>query len=160
MALFKILQGVAKNLPSKKTEGYCYVTTDEGKFYVDITGTKRICLNAEEADKFSSTREIKLTGNVTGSASSDGESGWSIATTIPSGVVTNAMLAGSIANNKLTNSAVTIAGNNISLGGSIDATTLRESLGLSNAMHFVGIATVAIADGSTTNPSISGYTTK
>lgn len=70
------------------------------------------------------------------------------------------MLAGSIANNKLTNSAVTIAGNNISLGGSIDATTLRESLGLSNAMHFVGIATVAIADGSTTNPSISGYTTK
>ena len=102
MALFKILQGVAKNLPSKKTEGYCYVTTDEGKFYVDITGTKRICLNAEEADKFSSTREIKLTGNVTGSASSDGESGWSIATTIPSGVVTNAMLAGSIANNKLT----------------------------------------------------------
>lgn len=70
------------------------------------------------------------------------------------------MLAGSIANNKLTNSAVTIAGNNISLGGSIDATTLRESLGLSNAMHFVGIATVAITDGSTTNPSISGYTTK
>lgn len=70
------------------------------------------------------------------------------------------MLAGSIANNKLTNSAVTIAGNNISLGGSIDAATLRESLGLSNAMHFVGIATVAITDGSTTNPSISGYTTK
>lgn len=70
------------------------------------------------------------------------------------------MLAGSIANNKLTNSAVTIAGNNISLGGSIDATTLRESLGLSNAMHFIGIATVAITDGSTTNPSISGYTTK
>lgn len=70
------------------------------------------------------------------------------------------MLAGSIANNKLTNSAVTIAGNNISLGGSIDATTLRESLGLSNAMHFVGIATVAITDGSTTNPSISGYATK
>ena len=70
------------------------------------------------------------------------------------------MLAGSIANNKLINSAVTIAGNNISLGGSIDAKTLRESLGLSNAMHFVGIATVAITDGSTTNPSISGYTTK
>ena len=70
------------------------------------------------------------------------------------------MLAGSIANNKLTNSAVTIAGNNISLGGSIDATTLRESLGLSNAMHFVGIATVAITDGSTTDPSIGGYTTK
>ncbi len=70
------------------------------------------------------------------------------------------MLAGSIANDKLTNSAVTIAGNNISLGDSIDATTLRESLGLSNAMHFVGIATVAITDGSTTNPSISGYTTK
>lgn len=70
------------------------------------------------------------------------------------------MLAGSIANNKLTNSAITIAGNSVSLGNSISATTLRESLGLSNAMHFVGIATVAITDGSTTDPSIGGYTTK
>lgn len=58
MALFKILQGVAENLPSKKTEGYCYVTTDEGKFYIDITGTKRICLNAATADKIANSLSI------------------------------------------------------------------------------------------------------
>lgn len=58
MALFKILQGVAENLPSKKIEGYCYVTTDEGKFYIDITGTKRICLNAATADKIANSLSI------------------------------------------------------------------------------------------------------
>ena len=67
MALFKILKGDSAALQSlKKTEGYCYVTTDEGKFYVDITGTKRICLNAETADKFNTDRTIALTGHVTG----------------------------------------------------------------------------------------------
>lgn len=50
-----------------------------------------------------------------------------------------------------------IAGNTIAIGGAITADTLRLSLGLSNAMHFIGIATVAITDGSTTNPTISGY---
>ena len=70
------------------------------------------------------------------------------------------MLAGSIANSKLANSTMIIAGNSVALGGSVSATTLRESLGLSNAMHFVGVATVAITDGSTVNPSIDGYTTK
>lgn len=53
---------------------------------------------------------------------------------------------------------VTIAGNTVAIGGSLAANTLRTSLGLSNAMHFIGIATVAITDGSTTNPTISGYT--
>lgn len=70
------------------------------------------------------------------------------------------MLAGSIANNKLANSTMIIAGNSVALGGSVSATTLRESLGLSNAMHFVGVATVAITDSSTVNPSIDGYITK
>lgn len=54
-------------------------------------------------------------------------------------------------------SGVNIAGNTIAVGGNITADTLRTSLGLSNAMHFIGIATVAITDGSTTNPTISGY---
>ena len=52
---------------------------------------------------------------------------------------------------------LTIAGNTVPIGGSLTATNLRTSLGLSNAMHFIGIATVAITDGSTTNPTISGY---
>ena len=52
---------------------------------------------------------------------------------------------------------VSVAGNDIYLGGSLSADTLRTSLGLSNSMHFIGVATVAITDGSTTNPQISGY---
>ena len=70
------------------------------------------------------------------------------------------MLAGSIENGKLINSKITLAGNDVSLGGSLSANTLRTSLGLSNALHFIGIATVTITDGSTTDPKISGYTTK
>lgn len=42
MALFKINKGQASNLPSTYTEGYCYFTTDEGKFYIDIAhGTEQ-----------------------------------------------------------------------------------------------------------------------
>ena len=70
------------------------------------------------------------------------------------------MLGGSISNDKLVNSKVTIAGNDVSLGDSLAADTLRASLGLSNALHFIGIATVTITDGSTTDPAISGYSTR
>lgn len=73
--------------------------------------------------------------------------------------VTNAMLAGSIANNKLANSSMTIAGNTVALGGTLNADTLRTSLGLSNALHFLGKATVNITDGSTVDPKIGGNTT-
>jgi hypothetical protein len=59
LALFKIEKGLASNLSkNRKTtnEGYCYFTTDDGKFYIDIaTGsdlTKRICLNAYKADQW------------------------------------------------------------------------------------------------------------
>ena len=69
---------------------------------------------------------------------------------IGSGKVTNAMLAGSIDNGKLVNSKVTIAGNDVSLGGSLSADTLRTSLGLSNALHFLGITSTTMSDGLTT----------
>lgn len=106
---------------------------------------------------FDSAKTIALTGDVTGSASGgNGSNGWSIATTIGSGKVTNAMLAGSIANGKLANSKVTIAGNDISLGGSLAADTLRSSLGLSNAMHFKGTTTTTMSDGLTTAAVIIG----
>ena len=54
MALFKILKGKSANLPSNKVNGYCYVTIDEHKLYVDYTkddGTlDRFALNAISAD--------------------------------------------------------------------------------------------------------------
>ena len=49
-----------------------------GSFSGDLSGNAS---SATTATKFSSNREIKLTGDTTGSASTDGSSGWSIATT-------------------------------------------------------------------------------
>ena len=79
MALFKIEKGLANNLSKNRpntVEGYCYVTTDDGKFYIDTaTGTgvsKRIILNAGAADKLSTARKIELTGDATGSVNFDG----------------------------------------------------------------------------------------
>lgn len=69
MALFKIEKGKSENLTAnRKTtkEGYCYFTTDDGKFYIDIkdsndVATNRICLNANKADKDSEGNIIKDT---------------------------------------------------------------------------------------------------
>ena len=45
MALFKIEKGLAANLTKNRpnaVEGYCYFTSDDGKFYIDIaTGTAK-----------------------------------------------------------------------------------------------------------------------
>ena len=49
---------------------------------------------------------------------------------ISTGGVTNAMLAGSIANDKLTNSAITIAGTSTSLGGTITLATITGGSGI------------------------------
>ena len=56
MALFKIKKGIKANLPTSYVEGYCYFTTDDGKFYIDTTNDAngRICLNAGTADKLTS----------------------------------------------------------------------------------------------------------
>jgi len=81
----------------------------------NVTGSSGSCTgNAATATKFASSQSITLTGDVTGSASSTG--GWSIATTIGESKVTNAMLAGSIANGKLANSSIKIGNKTISLG--------------------------------------------
>lgn len=52
---------------------------------------------------------------------------------------------------------ITIAGNALSIGDTITADTLRTSLGLNQAMRFIGHATVAITDNSTTDPQILNY---
>jgi hypothetical protein len=77
------------------------------------------------------------------------------------------MLAGSIENGKLANSKVTIAGNDVSLGGSLSDNTLRESLGLSKALRFIGVTTTDMTGGTAANHSwtgtpagISNYTPK
>lgn len=55
MALFKISRGTAKNLPAVLTEGYCWYTYDNSKFYIDFKDENgvltRKALNAHEAEK-------------------------------------------------------------------------------------------------------------
>ena len=67
MALFKIEKGLKDNLSVNRpnaVEGYCYFTTDDGKFYIDIAdgaaevGTNRKCLNAGKADTLTTKRNI------------------------------------------------------------------------------------------------------
>ena len=55
MALFKIKRGLATNLPKTYNEGYCYFTTDDGKFYIDTSNVAagRVTLNAYKADTIS-----------------------------------------------------------------------------------------------------------
>lgn len=127
----------------------------EGNVTGNVTG------NATTATNFASAKTITLTGNVTGTASGGNEgNGWSITTTIPKLTITNEMLAGSIANIKLINSKINIAGSDVSLGGSLTASTLKSNLGLDSAMHFIGISSTEITNGGNENPTISGYSTK
>lgn len=55
-------------------------------------------------------------------------------------------------------------GSGVSFDGSsnvsVTADSMRTALGLSTAMHFIGIATVNVETGSTTDPKITNYTTK
>ena len=90
------------------------------------------------------------------------------AVTIKSGGVTNDQLAGSIANGKLANSAITIGGTATSLGGTITALTALTDLDLTSGSKTVfdgvGSNTLTIGAGGTTvvvagNLTVSGTTT-
>lgn len=55
MALFKVSKGLDTNLPETLTEGYCWYTYDNSKFYIDFKDENgvlsRKALNAQEAEK-------------------------------------------------------------------------------------------------------------
>ena len=54
MALFKIAKGLAENIQTTKTAGYCWYTFDDSKFYIDYedeNGTlQRKALNSQDAE--------------------------------------------------------------------------------------------------------------
>ena len=90
------------------------------------------------------------------------------AVTIKSGGVTNDQLAGSIANGKLANSAITIGGTAASLGGTITALTALTDVDLTSGnktvFDGVGSNTLTIGAGGTTvvvagNLTVNGTTT-
>jgi hypothetical protein len=54
MALFKVSKGTSNNLPSTLTEGYCWYTYDDSKFYIDFKDENdvliRKAINAQDAE--------------------------------------------------------------------------------------------------------------
>ena len=116
------------------------VMTISGKITNDTFG------NADTATQFADETSVALTGDVTGTATS--YRGWSIATTITNGVITNA---------KIANPYIELANINIPLGGSVTATALKTALGLTNAVHYIGRAVNTVTDGGTQDPGITGY---
>lgn len=86
MALFKIKRGLAADLPTSYVEGYCYVTTDDGKFYIDTSNSAagRIVLNAAKADKattLATARSLQTNLASTTAASFNGSGNASIGVT-------------------------------------------------------------------------------
>lgn len=121
MALFKISKGSKSNLPNTLTEGFCWYTYDDSKFYIDHKdedGTLvRKALNAQDAETLagaslstilnSSEVEIPTSKAVLNKINSTVDkistislpaSGWTEATNIYSQVVT---VAGATANSKV-----------------------------------------------------------
>lgn len=93
--------------------------TMEGIYYYDVGGGGRYLNILPAATPPTSNAIIRWPGNVSGD----------VVTTGDTETVTNTMLAGSIANAKLANSAITIGGAATSLGGTVTATTILDSLG-------------------------------
>lgn len=71
---------------------------------------------------------------------------------IATGGVTNAMLAGSITNDKLTNSSITIAGTSTSLGGSISAATILSGTNVVSGSAQLSSTLLPLSGGTMTGP--------
>lgn len=114
------------------------VPLDEGSIYFAVDTSKNIGKIVYDApDGHGGVSRITMSKESLVSAKSDG-------------------LMSAADKNKL-DSGLTIAGNQLAIGGNLTANSLRASLGLANAMRFIGHATVAIEDKSTIDPEILNY---
>jgi hypothetical protein len=76
------------------------------------------------------------------------------------GTITSGTWSGTaIENNKLANSQITIAGTNVSLGGSISKETLRSNLDLTAALRFIGVTSTAMTDPYVGTPTLTSGAT-
>ena len=98
--------------------------TTSDKLRATITDTGLTVIGVTSSTSFSGP----LTGNVTGNVSGNAGTVTNGVYTTDTGTVTNTMLAGSIANNKLSNSSVTVNGTTIALGGSGTVTAAAGTL--------------------------------
>ena len=87
-------------------------------------GTGVLSADTQSDVNFTSALNTKLAGIETGATA-----GANFATNVSNISVTNAQLAGSIANSKLANSSVTVNGSTVALGGSITLTTANVAEG-------------------------------
>jgi hypothetical protein len=105
--------------------------------------------NASTASKWSAATTLSLAGDLGGSVAFDGsDTTETLNATIATGAVENAMLAGSIANSKLSNSTVSLGGVSVALGGT-DADPAF------NLEHATGYPTTALV-GTITNAQLAG----
>ena len=115
------LTGVAQDIELLSAYGAATLHQTQDKFLVSDNGT-------EKSITFSNL-EDSIFANVSGDATIAAGG----ALTIANGSVENDMLAGSIANAKLANDGITIAGVDTSLGGSITAATIGDAIGALSA---------------------------
>ena len=76
-----LTNGGSFNIPSVTYDAYGHIT-GKGTTTLTLPNITSITGNAATATKFNSNRTVALTGDVTGSVSGDGSSGWSISTTV------------------------------------------------------------------------------
>ena len=140
----------------------------------DVTGA--LTGNADTATTLATARSIAIAGDVAGTVSFNGSADVSITSTIQATSVENSMLAGSISNDKLSNSAITVTagdaitgGGSVSLGGTVslavgvDDSSIETSsdalrvkaAGITNAMLAGSIADSNLSTISTAN-KVSG----
>lgn len=104
---------VARDSSGNFAAGQITATTFVGALTVPTTGT--ISLSGTSSGSITLTAPSSAGSNTITFPATTGN----VVTTGDSGTVTNTMLAGSIANSKLSNSTITIDGNAVSLGGSV-----------------------------------------
>ena len=121
-------------------------TVDMGDGFVieDGDGTE-VTITENKEVKFVEGGGIDINWTDT-STGSDGDP-YDLTFTIASGGVTNAMLAGSIANSKLANNQITVNSNTAALGGSITLDSDDIGEGSSNLYHTTARARAAISAG-------------
>jgi len=143
--------------------GSSQLTTDFDSRYLNTNGDSVVSgssqISHDSTTGYSANRHVDHTA-VTITAGSGLTGGGDISTTrtisIATGGVTNAMLAGSIANDKLTNSAITIAGTSTSLGGTITLATITGNSGIVSGSSQI-TNTVVSGSSQITLSSTTGY---
>ena len=151
------------------------ITESAGAVTIASTDTNTQLSTSDVRGKFSAGEGIDISsGEISGedastsnkgiaSFSSDNFSVSSGAVTIKDSGVSNDELAGSIANSKLANSAITIAGTSTSLGGSITLATITNGTGIVSGSSQVSIGsttgTLAVNKGGTGATTAAGART-